>query len=66
VSAAIDDLPTIPKTMWAALRAEGVVSGTRLLGVFLAAFVIGVVIELILRRAARPVGAQSGIGPGGQ
>ncbi len=66
VFAAVDDLPAIPETMWAVLRAEGAVSGTRLLGVFLAAFVIGVFIELILRRAARPVGAQTEITPGGQ
>ncbi len=65
IFAAVDDLPTIPKTMWAELRADGVISGPHLLGVFLAAFLVGIVVELILRRATRPVGEKAESDPGG-
>jgi len=65
VFAAVDDLPNIAKMMWAKLRADGVTSGAHLLGVFLAAFFLGVVVELFLRRAVRPVGEKAEPDSGG-
>ncbi len=65
VFASVGDLPSVPKTMWASLRADGAVSGPQLLGVFLAAFLIGIIVEQMLRRAVRPVGEKAELDSGG-